>query len=165
MASSFPTTLLILYFITSPAHIPPGEKKVQEIKANWTLQTTSQLQTEDPNSCVSLGKKMIKEFEPVNTSTIRLYCICPKEAVSEVCFNQEEKKKARERKAAIERNESNPSAEFVAPKESRPIRRDSCQSVLIRKIRSPRNDSALSPDAPALKASIELDGTFVDTLP
>jgi hypothetical protein len=115
MASSFPTTLLILYFITGPAHIPPGEKKkVQEINANWTLQATSQLQTEDPDSCASLGIKMIKEFEPVNTSTIRLYCICPKEAVSEVCFNREEKKKAKDQAETMRLNSNDP--KFVAPK-------------------------------------------------
>ena len=75
--ANFSHDVLILYFVTTPAHITRQKKKVQEINANWTLQTTSQLQTEDPDSCVWLGKKMIKEFEPVNTSTIRLYCICP----------------------------------------------------------------------------------------
>lgn len=116
--ASFPTTLLILYFVTTPAHISPGEKKkVQEINANWTLQTTSQLQTEDPDSCVWLGKKMIKEFEPVNTSTIRLYCICPKEVVNDVCFNEQEKKLAKDRKAAIEEDKRNHKESFVEPKE------------------------------------------------
>jgi hypothetical protein len=114
MASSFPTTLLILYFVTNPAHIPPGEKKkVQEINANWTLQATSQLQTEDPDSCASLGIKMTKEFEPVNTSTIRVYCICPKGSVAEVCFNREEKQLASERLQKMNLNKDSPG--FAAP--------------------------------------------------
>lgn len=37
-AGVFPTTLFILYFITPPAFVPPGEsKKDQEINSTWTL--------------------------------------------------------------------------------------------------------------------------------
>ena len=107
MADPFPTTLLILYFITNPAHVPPGQKKPQqEVNANWTLQATSQTQTEDPESCVSLATKMIKEFEPVNTSTIRLYCICPKGVSSELCFNSAEIKAKTDAEAQKRRDPS-----------------------------------------------------------
>ncbi|WLA40200.1 hypothetical protein QNJ95_01050 [Bradyrhizobium elkanii] len=105
---------MILYFVTSPAHIPTGEKKkVQEMNANWTLQATSQVQTEDPDSCASLGIKMAKEFEPVNTSTIRLYCVCPKGSESEVCFNKEEKRAANERSNFVKSNKGK--AGFTEP--------------------------------------------------
>jgi hypothetical protein len=98
MATTFPTTLVIMYFVTTPVHIPPGEPKdIQEQNANWTLQTTSQIQTEDPDSCLSIGIKMAKEFQVVNTSTIRLYCICPKGSTAQVCLNREEKIAAAER--------------------------------------------------------------------
>jgi hypothetical protein len=97
--ATFPTTLVIMYFATTPVHIPPGEPKdIQEQNANWTLQTTSQIQTEDPKSCLSIGIKMTKEFLPVNTSTIRVYCICPVGSEEEVCLNKEEKQVAEERK-------------------------------------------------------------------
>ena len=101
--ATFPTTLVIMYFVTTPVHVPPGEsKKVQEQNANWTLQTTSQIQTEDPDSCLSIGIKMAKEFLPVNTSTIRLYCICPKGSEEEVCLNAEEKVAAADRKRKMD---------------------------------------------------------------
>jgi hypothetical protein len=91
MADPFPTTLLILYFITGPSHIPDDQPKVQqEAKANWTLQSTSQTETQDPETCISIARQMLKEFETVNTSTIRAYCLCPKGASSRLCFNQEE---------------------------------------------------------------------------
>jgi hypothetical protein len=105
MPTTFPTTLVIMYFATTPVHVPPGEPKdIQEQNANWTLQTTSQIQTEDPDSCLSIGIKMTKEFLPVNTSTIRVYCICPKGSEAEVCLNKEEKQAASFRKLEIERN-------------------------------------------------------------
>jgi hypothetical protein len=115
MAATFPTTLVIMYFVTTPVHIPPGEpKNVQEQNANWTLQTTSQIETEDPDSCLSIGIKMAKEFEVVNTSTIRLYCICPKGATALVCLNREEKIAAAEReKKMLKKDEPN----FVEPEE------------------------------------------------
>jgi len=91
MADPFPTTLLLLYFITSPAHIPPGEsKKIQEINANWTLQATSQITTQDPVMCASIAKLMMAEFDPVNTMTVRAYCLCPLGNGSDLCFNEKE---------------------------------------------------------------------------
>jgi hypothetical protein len=90
-AGVFPTTLLILYFITPPAHIPLGEsKKDQEINATWTLQATSQITTQDPIMCASLAKLMIAEFDPVYTTAIRTYCLCPHGNGSNLCFNEEE---------------------------------------------------------------------------
>jgi hypothetical protein len=90
-AGVFPTTLLILYFITPPAHLPPGEsKKDQEINATWTLQATSQITTQDPITCASLAKLMIAEFDPVNTTAVRTYCLCPHGNGSNLCFNEEE---------------------------------------------------------------------------
>lgn len=90
-AGVFPTTLLILYFITPPTYIPPGElKKDQEINSTWTLQATSQITTQDPVMCASLAKLMITEFDPVNTTAIRTYCLCPHGNGSNLCFNEDE---------------------------------------------------------------------------
>jgi hypothetical protein len=90
MADPFPTTLLLLYFITTPAAVPPGElKAVQETKASWTLQAASQIATQDPVMCASLAKIMMSEFDPVNTTTIRAYCLCPHGNGSDLCFNEE----------------------------------------------------------------------------
>jgi hypothetical protein len=113
--ATFPTTLVIMYFVTTPVHLPPGEpKNIQEQNANWTLQTTSQIQTEDPDSCLSIGIKMAKEFEVVNTSTIRLYCICPRGSTAPVCLNREEKIAAAEReKKMLHKNDPG----FVEPEE------------------------------------------------
>jgi hypothetical protein len=89
-AGVFPTTLLILYFITPPAFVPPGEsKKDQEINSTWTLQATSQISTQDPVMCATLAKLMIAEFDPVNTTAIRTYCLCPHGNGSNLCFNEE----------------------------------------------------------------------------
>ncbi|MDA9420614.1 hypothetical protein XH97_00125 [Bradyrhizobium sp. CCBAU 53380] len=105
MAATFPTTLVIMYFVTAPVNVPTGQPKdIQEQNANWTLQTTSQIQTEDPKSCLSIGIKMTKEFLPVNTSTIRVYCICPVGSEEKVCLNREELQKATLRELDIERN-------------------------------------------------------------
>jgi hypothetical protein len=55
----FQTTLLILYF-TTPAetvHLKPEQKPKYETKKVWTLQSTSQIPTENPNMCVSIGTK------------------------------------------------------------------------------------------------------------
>jgi hypothetical protein len=77
-AASFPTTLLLMFFITPPAKVPMGEHKVdQEKKVVWTLQSTSQIQTPSPEVCLDLGNKMISEVDPVNNLTIRAYCLCP----------------------------------------------------------------------------------------
>jgi hypothetical protein len=94
-AGVFPTTLVILYFITPPAAIPPGElKKDQEINATWTLQATSQITTQDPVMCASLAKLMIAEFDPVNTVAVRTYCLCPRGNGSNLCFNEDEFQKS-----------------------------------------------------------------------
>lgn len=91
MADPFPTTLLLLYFITTPGHIAPGESKtVQEINANWTLQATSQITTQDPVMCATIAKQMMTEFDPVNTMTVRAYCLCPHGNGSNLCFNEEQ---------------------------------------------------------------------------
>jgi hypothetical protein len=90
-AGVFPTTLLILYFITPPTHLPAGEsKKDQEINATWTLQATNQIPTQDPIMCATLAKLMIAEFDSVNTTAIRTYCLCPHGNGSNLCFNEDE---------------------------------------------------------------------------
>lgn len=94
-ANIFPTTLLLLFFVVPPAHVPPGESKVvQETKGVWTLQSTSQIQTQNPDMCISIAKKMMKEVDPVNTLTVRAYCLCPAGNGSNLCFNDDEHAKA-----------------------------------------------------------------------
>ncbi len=76
--AKFPTTLLLLFFISTPTQDPTGQPKlVQETKAVWTLQSTSEIQTPDPSVCADLANQMIAEFNVVNTVTLRAYCLCP----------------------------------------------------------------------------------------
>jgi hypothetical protein len=84
-AITFPTTLLLLFFITPPANGPKAEST-----SLWTLQSTSQLQTDTPEMCVKIAKDMIAEVKPVKTLTVRAYCLCPAGNGSDNCFNEEE---------------------------------------------------------------------------
>jgi hypothetical protein len=88
--AKFPTTLLLLFFVTTPTQDPMGQPKlVQETKAVWTLQSTSEIQTPDPNVCAQLGNQMIAEFNVVNTVTLRAYCLCPVGDGKGICLNDE----------------------------------------------------------------------------
>jgi hypothetical protein len=79
------TTLLVLYF-TAPAktvHLN-GSLKAKgafEQTQMWALQSTSQIPTENPNACVANGVLLLQKFAAVSTVTVRLYCLCPQEAI------------------------------------------------------------------------------------
>lgn len=92
------TTLLVLYFITpatSDSNVNTSEeKRILEAKKIWTLQSTSQIPTENPSMCVSIGTKLIQQFTNVSTMTVRAYCLCPEKTEdNDVCFNQRETEK------------------------------------------------------------------------
>jgi hypothetical protein len=75
----FQTTLLVMYFITpaETVHLKPGQKTDFEKSKIWTLQSTNQIPTENPNMCVANGKLLLQEFEQVSTIAVRAYCLCP----------------------------------------------------------------------------------------
>ena len=79
VTTMFQTTLLVLYFVTpaETAHLQPGKKSDFEKSKIWTLQSTSQIPTENPDMCVANGKLLIAQFEQVSTVTVRAYCLCP----------------------------------------------------------------------------------------
>jgi len=53
------TTLVLMYFVTPPSKIPPGESKVdQESKVVWTLQSTDHIVTPDSAACVQYAVKL-----------------------------------------------------------------------------------------------------------
>jgi hypothetical protein len=85
VTSVFKTTLLVLYFI-APAktvHLD-GTLKAKgafEKTQLWTLQSTSQITAEDPNTCVADGILLLQKFAEVGTVTVRLYCLCTEDAV------------------------------------------------------------------------------------
>ena len=86
----FQTTLLVLYFITpaETVQLKPSLKAKQDFETTkiWTLQSTSQIATENPNMCVANGKLLLQKFEQVSTVTVRLYCLCPEHVASgDVC--------------------------------------------------------------------------------
>jgi hypothetical protein len=79
------TTLLVLYFI-APAktvHLDGSLKAKQtfEKSQTWILQSSSQIPTENPNMCVADGILLLQKFAEVSTVTVRLYCLCPEQAV------------------------------------------------------------------------------------
>jgi len=85
----FQTTLLVLYFITpaETVHFGPGKKSDFEKTKILTLQSTSQIPTENPNMCVANGMLLLQEFEQVSTVTVRAYCLCPEHGTgsNDVC--------------------------------------------------------------------------------
>jgi hypothetical protein len=95
VASIFPTTLLVMYFITpaETVHLQPGKKADFEKTKIWTLQSTTQIQTENPNMCVANGKLLLKQFEQVSTITVRAYCLCPEHRTGfdSVCDDEKDK--------------------------------------------------------------------------
>ena len=75
----FPTTLLVLYFVTPAATVDLtgiDKAKFEQTKL-WTLQSTSQIMTENPDMCVANGKLLIDTFANVSTVSVRAYCLCP----------------------------------------------------------------------------------------
>lgn len=94
-AKLFPTTLLVLYFTTGAATVTVNEKTKPAFEKSkiWALQSTSQIPTENPNMCLSIGKLYIHEFVEVSTVTVRAYCICPEHATgpneNDACLNQQ----------------------------------------------------------------------------
>ena len=87
MADPLTTTLVLMYFITPPAKIPPGQSKVdQEAKAAWTLQSADHIDTPDSTACVLYAKKLLVAVNPVNTLTLRAYCLCPNGDGDKKCY-------------------------------------------------------------------------------
>jgi len=87
MADPFTTTLVLMYFITPPAKIPPGQSKVdQEAKAAWTLQSADHIDTPNSTACVLYAKKLLAAVNPVNTLTLRAYCLCPNGDGDKKCY-------------------------------------------------------------------------------
>jgi hypothetical protein len=86
-AVAFPTTLLLMFFVTPPTNGPKSESS-----SFWTLQSTSQFQTQDPDMCTKLAVDMINEVKPVKTLTVRAYCLCPAGNGTSECFNEEQAK-------------------------------------------------------------------------
>ncbi|MCA1510202.1 hypothetical protein [Bradyrhizobium sp. NBAIM01] len=81
MADTLPATLLILYFIGQPPADPKGiDKGDLETRINWTLQSTSQVETRSPAACRAIGNQLIARMDKVNTMTVRAYCLCADEA-------------------------------------------------------------------------------------
>jgi hypothetical protein len=83
VTSMLQTTLLVLYF-TAPAktvHLDgtPAAKDAFEKTQTWTLQSTSQISTENPDMCVTNGVLLLQKFAAVSTVTVRLYCLCPQQ--------------------------------------------------------------------------------------
>jgi hypothetical protein len=93
VTSVFTTTLLVLYFV-APAktvHLNGTIKAKEAFEKNqlWTLQSASEITTENPNECVANGLVLRGKFAPVSTVTVRLYCFCSAEALKhfDVCEN------------------------------------------------------------------------------
>jgi endonuclease YncB( thermonuclease family) len=85
VTSVFTTTLLVLYFV-APAktvHLNGTTKAKDTFEQTqlWTLQSTSQITTDNPNACVADGLLLRQKFAPVSTVTVRLYCLCSEQAV------------------------------------------------------------------------------------
>src|SRR6516165_10263051 len=87
MADLLTTTLVLMYFVTPPAKIPLGEPKaVQESNAVWMLQSTSHIETPDSTTCFIYAKKLFAAINPVNTMTLRAYCLCPHGDGDKKCY-------------------------------------------------------------------------------
>ncbi len=80
------TTLVLMYFITPPAKPSGQPKEVQEAKAVWSLQSTAHIETQDSTHCVLYAKKLLAAVRPVNTMTLRAYCLCPNGDGDKNCY-------------------------------------------------------------------------------
>jgi hypothetical protein len=81
----FQTTLLVLYFVTPATTVELNSKHPKsdyEKTKLWTLQSTSQIPTENPTMCQANGFLLQQKFEQVSTVTIRLYCLCPEKSTN-----------------------------------------------------------------------------------
>jgi hypothetical protein len=88
-ANPLTTTLLILYFVGTPPSDPAGKSKPeQEKKINWTLQSTSQIETPSPEACFAIGNQIIAKIDKVNTMTVRAYCLCA-DGTGKICADAE----------------------------------------------------------------------------
>jgi len=95
-ADALQTTLLILYFVGQPPVDPKGiPKSALEAKINWTLQSTSQIETRSPEACRAIGSQLIERMDTVNTLTIRAYCLCA-DGSGAICKGAEEMSKSRD---------------------------------------------------------------------
>lgn len=73
------TTLLLMYFVTTPMHVSEHESKESiEKRSVWTFQSATQIEMPSANACETIGNILIEEIKPVNTMTIRAYCLCEK---------------------------------------------------------------------------------------
>jgi hypothetical protein len=96
VADSLQTTLLILYFVGQPPVDPKGIPKAElETKINWTLQSTSQIETRSPEACRAIGNQLIERMDKVNTMTVRAYCLCA-DGSGTICKGTEEMSKGRD---------------------------------------------------------------------
>ncbi|RJF74357.1 hypothetical protein [Rhodopseudomonas palustris] len=97
---TFQTTLLILYFVGQPPMDPKNIPKAElETKINWTLQSTSQIETRSPEACRAIGNQLIERMDKVNTMTVRAYCLCA-DGSGAICKGTEEMSKARDQSDA-----------------------------------------------------------------
>jgi hypothetical protein len=116
VSNIFQTTLLVLYFITpaETVHLKPGHKGDFEKTKIWTLQSTNQIPTENPNMCVANGKLLIQEFEQVSTITVRAYCLCPQQyppGSGDIC----DKAKDKNRKSFTDKGLQEPIPAAIVP--------------------------------------------------
>jgi hypothetical protein len=86
MADVFTTTLVLMYFITPPANHKGEPKETQEAKAAWTLQSADHIETPDSTACVLYARKLLAAVNPVNTLTLRAYCLCPNGDGDKKCY-------------------------------------------------------------------------------
>ena len=99
-ADALQTTLLILYFVGQPPADPKGIPKAElETKINWTLQSTSQIETRSPEACRAIGNQLIERMDKVNTMTVRAYCLCA-DGSGAICKGTEEMSKSRDQNDA-----------------------------------------------------------------
>ena len=119
----FQTALLVLYFVTpaETVHLPSLKGK-QALEAKvafekskiWTLQSTSQIPTENPYMCVANGKLLQEKFSQVSTVTVRLYCLCPAQAIKDKDPNCEKEQQRTElRFKLLDKNGSPPPAAII----------------------------------------------------
>jgi hypothetical protein len=53
------------------------DKAKSEVTVAWTLQSTQQIETVDPDLCNKYANKITALVDPVATMTVRAYCLCP----------------------------------------------------------------------------------------
>src|SRR6267142_2120173 len=87
MADPLTTTLVLMYFVTPPAKLQPHEDKATfEARVPWTLQSSDHIETQDSIHCVTYAVKLLAALDPVNTVTLRAYCLCPNGDGDKNCY-------------------------------------------------------------------------------